>query len=73
MRLLNKAMAGMTHERDVRVAESLLDTPLQSDLVGAGPDDPRWPPIPKQGYDVLVPAAQKVSGSIDRPVVDLGF
>jgi Rieske 2Fe-2S family protein len=82
-----------------------------------GPDDPRWPPIPKQdfsnlprqqrglhargfefmrlssqmeglignyqrlidgylgglGYDVLVPAAQKVSGSIDRPIVDLGF
>jgi glycine betaine catabolism A len=209
MRLLNKGMAGMTHERDVRVAESLLDTPLPSDLAGAtiawrkklneavmedhrkhgmdlgdlhevdarhfgtsvnfcfphyfllptygsassyrirplgpeeclfelwsltrypegvtppaiktptpmGPDDPRWPPIPKQdfsnlprqqrglhargfefmrlsnqmeglisnyqrlidgylgglGYDQLLPAAQKVSGSIDRPIADLGF
>jgi Rieske 2Fe-2S family protein len=209
MRLLSKGMAGMTHERDIRVAESLLDTPLPSDLPGAtiawrkklneavmadhkkngmdlgnlhevdargyatavnfcfphyfllptygsassyrirplgpeeclfelwsltrypegvtppviktptpmGPDDPRWPPIPKQdfsnlprqqrglhargfefmrlssqmeglignyqrlidgylgglGYDALVPAAQKVSGSIDRPIADLGF
>ena len=209
MRLLSKGMAGMTHERDIRVAETLLDTPLPSDLPGAtiawrkklneavmadhkkngmdlgnlhdvdakgyatavnfcfphyfllptygsassyrirplgpeeclfelwsltrypegvtppviktptpmGPDDPRWPPIPKQDfsnlprqqrglhargfefmrlssqmeglignyqrlidgylgeldYDVLVPAAQKVSGSIDRPIADLGF
>jgi Rieske 2Fe-2S family protein len=209
MRLLSKGMAGMTHERDIRVAETLLDTPLPSDLPGAtiawrkklneavmadhkkngmdlgnlhdvdakgyatavnfcfphyfllptygsassyrirplgpeeclfelwsltrypegvtppviktptpmGPDDPRWPPIPRQdfsnlprqqrglhargfefmrlssqmeglignyqrlidgylgglSYDVLVPAAQKVSGSIDRPIADLGF
>jgi hypothetical protein len=26
-----------------------------------------------QGYDKLLPAAHKVSGSIDVPVADLGF
>jgi hypothetical protein len=209
MRLLNEGMAGMTHAKDIRTAEALLDAPLPQDMLGAmttfrkmlneavvadhrkqgmdigdlndvdrknyatsvnfcfphyfllptfgsassyrirplgpeeclfelwsltrfppgtepppiktptpmGPDDPRWPPIPQQdfsnlprqqrglhtrgfefmrlsnqmeglisnyqrlidgylagqGYDKLLPAAHKVSGSIDVPVADLGF
>jgi phenylpropionate dioxygenase-like ring-hydroxylating dioxygenase large terminal subunit len=209
MRLLNEGMAGMTHAKDIRTAEALLDAPLPQDMVGAmtmfrkmlneavvadhrrqgmdigdlndvdrknyatsvnfcfphyfllptfgsassyrirplgpeeclfelwsltrfppgtepppiktptpmGPDDPRWPAIPHQdfsnlprqqrglhthgfefmrlsnqmeglisnyqrlidgylageGYDKLLPAARKVSGSIDVPVADLGL
>jgi Rieske 2Fe-2S family protein len=209
MRILNEGMAGMTHAKDIAVAEALLDTPLPPDVAGAmmewrrklndavvkfhrergmdvpdlndvdakdyatsvnfcfphyfllptygsassyrirplGPeeclfelwsltryapgeepppiktptpmahDDPRWPPIPTQdfsnlprqqrglhtqgfeymrlsnqmeglisnyqrlidgylaglGYDKLTPAASKVSGCIDVPIVELGF
>lgn len=209
MRVLNQGMAGMTHEKEIRVAETLRGTELPSDIAAAtvewrrklndaviefyrkngmdvpdlndveakdyatavnfcfphyfllptfgsassyrirplGPeeclfelwsltrypegeapppittptpmayDDPRWPPIPTQdfanlprqqrglhtkgfefmrlsnqmeglisnyqrlidgylaghGYDKLLPAAQKVSGCIDVPIVDLGF
>ncbi len=35
MRLLNKGMAGMTHEKDIRTAEALLDSALPSDITGA--------------------------------------
>jgi phenylpropionate dioxygenase-like ring-hydroxylating dioxygenase large terminal subunit len=35
MRTLNVGMAGMTHEREVRIAESLRDTKLPDDPVGA--------------------------------------
>ena len=35
MRLLNKGMAGMTHEKDIKVAERLLDTKLPDDPAGA--------------------------------------
>jgi glycine betaine catabolism A len=35
MRVLNEGMAGMTHAKDIRVAEALLDTPLPDDIVGA--------------------------------------
>ena len=35
MRLLNQGMAGMTHEKDIRVAESLLETELPGDPAGA--------------------------------------
>ena len=35
MKILNVGMAGMTHEREVRLAEALLDTPLPEDFAGA--------------------------------------
>jgi Rieske 2Fe-2S family protein len=35
MRLLNEGMAGMTHEKDVRAAETLLDTELPADAAAA--------------------------------------
>src|SRR5260370_33374971 len=35
MRLLNEGMAGMTHAKDIRTAEGLLDAPLPPDMVGA--------------------------------------
>jgi phenylpropionate dioxygenase-like ring-hydroxylating dioxygenase large terminal subunit len=35
MRVLNKGMAGMTHQREVEMAEKLRDTPLPGDFVGA--------------------------------------
>ena len=35
MKVLNAGMAGMTHAKDVRTAEALVDTPLPEDLVGA--------------------------------------
>jgi Rieske 2Fe-2S family protein len=35
MRLLNKGMAGMTHEKDIRTAEALLDSALPGDITGA--------------------------------------
>jgi phenylpropionate dioxygenase-like ring-hydroxylating dioxygenase large terminal subunit len=35
MRVLNEGMAGMTHAKDVRVAESMVDTQLPEDIVGA--------------------------------------
>jgi phenylpropionate dioxygenase-like ring-hydroxylating dioxygenase large terminal subunit len=35
MRVLNEGMAGMTHAKDVRVAESMLTTELPEDVVGA--------------------------------------
>ncbi len=35
MRILNEGMAGMTHAKDIAVAEALLDTPLPPDVPGA--------------------------------------
>jgi phenylpropionate dioxygenase-like ring-hydroxylating dioxygenase large terminal subunit len=35
MRVLNQGMAGMTHEKDIRTAERLVDTPLPGDPAGA--------------------------------------
>jgi glycine betaine catabolism A len=35
MRVLNEGMAGMTHAKDVRVAESLVNTELPEDVIGA--------------------------------------
>jgi len=35
MRLLNEGMAGMTHAKDIRTAEALVEAPLPQDMLGA--------------------------------------
>lgn len=35
MRVLNEGMAGMTHRKDIAVAEALRDSPLPADIAGA--------------------------------------